>query len=237
MSPSPISNPSLISVVVVDDHPLFRRGVVELLNDSEEFTVIAEYNSATSLLNHIGETYPDILLLDLQMPDQSGLAVLKQLRSHDQHLKIIIITACSDQAMLLEALRQGANGYLQKDTPPDEILSQLLSVVKGHVVMNTGAVTSLASHLREIHAVENSQSNSAMSQMTDRERETLYYIAKGLNNKLIGRELGISDGTVKVYVKNLLRKLNLHSRLELAAWAHNQSITSLESDWAQGLNK
>lgn len=212
---------SPISVVVVDDHPLFRRGVVELLNDSEEMTVIAEYDCATSLLNNLSETYPDILLLDLQMPDQSGLEVLKQLRSHDEQLKIIIITACNDQQMLLEALRFGANGFLQKDTPPDEILAQLISAVKGNVVINAGAVTSLATHLREHQTAATSQANPAFTQMTERERETLFYISKGLNNKLIARELGISDGTVKVYVKNLLRKLNLHSRLELAAWAHN----------------
>lgn len=218
---------SPISVVVVDDHPLFRRGVVELLNDSDELTVIAEYDSATSLLNNLGDTYPDILLLDLQMPDQSGLDVLRQLRNHDEQLKIIIITACNDQEILLEALRFGANGFLQKDTPPDEILSQLVSAFKGNVVINAGAVTSLASHLREHKTETNSQLNSAFTHMTERERETLFHISKGLNNKLIARELGISDGTVKVYVKNLLRKLNLHSRLELAAWAHNNQLVDL----------
>lgn len=220
-------NTSPISVVVVDDHPLFRRGVVELLNDSDELTVIAEYDSATSLLNNLSDTYPDILLLDLQMPDQSGLDVLKQLRDHDEELKIIIITACNDQQILLEALRFGANGFLQKDTPPDEILSQLVSAVKGNVVINAGAVTSLASHLRQHQTDTTTQSSTALTQMTERERETLFYISKGLNNKLIARELGISDGTVKVYVKNLLRKLNLHSRLELAAWAHNQQFVDL----------
>jgi len=214
-----ISSP--ISVVVVDDHPLFRRGVVELLSDSEEMTVIAEYDNAFSLLENIENTYPDILLLDMQMPGKSGMDVLKRLREHDDNLKIIIITACTDQDKLLEALRYGANGYLQKDTPPDEILAHLLSVVKGNVAINTGAVASLANHIRVHHEETNNQGNEVLAHMTDRERETLLFIAKGLNNKLIARELGISDGTVKVYVKSLLRKLSLHSRLELAAWAHN----------------
>ncbi|EGL54176.1 nitrate/nitrite response regulator protein [Methylophaga aminisulfidivorans MP] len=216
-----------ISVVVVDDHPLFRRGVVELLNDSEEMTVIAEYDNAEALLDNIENTYPDILLLDMQMPGKSGLGVLKQLREHDNQLKIIIITACNEQDKLLEALRYGANGYLQKDTPPDEILSQLMSVLHGNVAMNAGAVTSLASHLRENKDDENNPSSAILSHMTERERETLFYIAKGLNNKLIARELGISDGTVKVYVKSLLRKVNLHSRLELAAWAHRNLSAEL----------
>ena len=216
-----------ITVVVVDDHPLFRRGVVELLNDSEEMTVIAEYDNAEALLGNIENTYPDILLLDMQMPGKSGLGVLRQLRAHDDKLKIIIITACNEQDKLLEALRYGANGYLQKDTPPDEILSQLLSVLHGNVAMNAGAITSLASHLRENKEDEDTPSSSILSHLTERERETLFFIAKGLNNKLIARELGISDGTVKVYVKSLLRKINLHSRLELAAWAHRNLSAEL----------
>jgi len=209
-----------LTVVVVDDHPLFRRGVVELLNDSEELTVIAEYDNGFTLLDNLEGNYPDILLLDLQMPDKSGLELLKQIRECDNELKIIIITACTDQDKLLEALRYGANGYLQKDTPPDEILNHLISVASGKIALNVDAITSLASHIRENHEEEASQSNETLAELTERERETLFFIAKGLNNKLIARELGISDGTVKVYVKNLLRKLDMHSRLELAAWAH-----------------
>lgn len=213
-------NKQLINVVVVDDHPLFRRGVVELLNDSEKMQVVAEYDNAFELLDNLKRPYPDILLLDLQMPDKSGLELLKQLRAYEDQLKIIIITACTEQDKLLEALKYGANGYLQKDTPPDEILSHLLAVVEGKIALNVDALTSIASHLRQNHAEESYSSNEALADMTEREKETLFYIAKGLNNKLIARELGISDGTVKVYVKNLLRKLDMHSRLELAAWAH-----------------
>lgn len=210
----------MISVVVVDDHPLFRRGVVELLNDSDDMTVIAEYDNAFTLLDNLEKTYPDLLLLDLQMPDKSGLELLKQIRECDNNLKIIIITACTDQEKLLEALRYGANGYLQKDTPPDEILGHIVAVIEGKVALNNDAVSSLAEHIRQTHVEETVQHHEVLTDMTERERETLSYIAKGLNNKLIARNLGISDGTVKVYVKNLLRKLNMHSRLELAAWAH-----------------
>ncbi|KXJ57057.1 MAG: two-component system response regulator [Neptuniibacter sp. Phe_28] len=214
------------SVIVVDDHPLFRRGVVELLNDSEQFHVIAEFDGATDLLKQLGDLYPDILLLDLQMPETSGLEILQGIRETDEHLKIIILTACSDQAQLFSALKSGANGYLQKDTPPDEIIKHLTNVTQGQTALNDGAITSLAHQLRESHEAEISQTASVFSEMTERELETLSYIAQGLNNKLIARELGISDGTVKVYVKNLLRKLNLHSRLELAAWAHTHNASA-----------
>lgn len=209
-----------LSVVVVDDHPLFRRGVVELLNDSEELTVIAEYDNGRDLLEYLAGITPDILLLDLQMPDLSGLELLQQIREYDDDLKIIIITACNDQDKLLEALRHGANGYLQKDTPPDDILNHLRAVADGKIALNDDAVTSIASHIRDNHTQQSNLCNKTLTELTEREHETLVFIAKGLNNKLIARELGISDGTVKVYVKNLLRKLQMHSRLELAAWAH-----------------
>lgn len=218
-----IQEPTMISVVVVDDHPLFRRGVVELLNDSEQMKVIAEYDNALTLFDDLSAIAPDLLLLDLQMPEKSGLELLQQIREKDSDLKVIMITACSDQEKLLEALRYGANGYLQKDTPPDEIIHHLLNVMQGQVALNETAVTSLASHLYQSHQQQTEQDNQVLDEMTDRERQTLHHIAQGLNNKLIARELGISDGTVKVYVKNLLRKLNLHSRLELAAWAYKNA--------------
>ncbi|WP_067866904.1 response regulator [Neptuniibacter marinus] len=217
-----MSNPTH-SVIVVDDHPLFRRGVVELLNDSEQFNVIAEFDGATDLLEQLDDLYPDILLLDLQMPETSGLDILQLIRKTDDQLKIIILTACSDHDQLFSALKSGANGYLQKDTPPDEIIKHLVNVLNGQTALNEDAVTSLAHQLRETHETEVNQADAIFSEMTERELETLSYIAQGLNNKLIARELGISDGTVKVYVKNLLRKLNLHSRLELAAWAHTNN--------------
>lgn len=243
-----------IRVIVVDDHPLFRRGVVELLNDSgtlhdkSTLEVIAEYDSGIDLLDNLPSLHPDILLLDLQMPGFSGLELLQQIRKFDDELKVIIITACEDQEKMFEALKYGANGYLQKDTPPDEILQHLLAVKDGKTALNADAVTSIASQLRQNHDASDTHitpttsathitptsskhtlpvtsnrilsGNNILSDLTERERETLFYIARGLNNKLIARQLGISDGTVKVYVKNLLRKLNMHSRLELAAWAH-----------------
>lgn len=222
-----------ISVVVVDDHPLFRRGIVDLVDDSEEMQVIGQFDDAFSLLDNLAKLNPDLLLLDLQMPQMSGLETLKHIRQQTQFdaLKIIMITACSEQEKIFEALRFGADGYLQKDTPSDEILSKLVSVLNGQVALNAEAVTTLASHFRQSQINESKASNAMLDNMTERERETLFYIAKGLTNKLIARELGISDGTVKIYVKNLLRKLDLHSRLELAAWTHqNLSDELMEKD-------
>lgn len=216
-----------ISVIVIDDHPLFRRGVVELLNECEDINVIAEFDNASNLNDELKTLSADLILLDLQMPDKSGLDVLREIRKKNNAIKILLLTACAEQDKILDALRYGANGYLQKDAEPDEILSQIRLVQAGHIALNADAVTSIAHHLREHHLEESQQPQSQLATMTDRERETLSLIAKGLNNKLIARELGISDGTVKVYVKSLLRKLHCHSRLELAAWTHQHLSSEL----------
>ena len=222
-----------INVVVVDDHPLFRRGVVDLLNRSEHFQVLDDFSSATLLNAYLQTHTPDLLLLDLQMPDMSGLDALKQIKPNHKALKIVILTASEESEPLLETIRHGADGYLMKDSEPDDILKSLKSVLDGHVAIHETAVDVLAQSLRNSTEPEHTQTQTspidhhAIESMTEREKQTLTLIAQGLNNKLIARELGISDGTVKVYVKNLLRKLNLHSRLELAAWAHSNHQSSL----------
>jgi two-component system nitrate/nitrite response regulator NarL len=214
------------NIIVVDDHPLFRRGVVSLLNSSKFFNVQADFSSAMLLDDYLAKSMiknsiPDLLLLDLQMPDMSGLEALKQIKPKYKALKIVILTASDESEPLLDTIRYGADGYLMKDSESEDILNSLKSVLQGHIAMNETAMDVLAHTLRggseEVMPLE----DNAIESMTERERQTLALIVQGMNNNLIARELGISDGTVKVYVKNLLRKLNLHSRLELAAWANS----------------
>ena len=218
-------------VVVVDDHALFRRGLVDLLGDAPHLHVVAQYDNGESCLRQLGDDQPDLLLLDLQMPGFSGLDTLKSLPAAACQPRVVVLTASADSAHLMEALRLGAQGYLMKDTHPDDILTHLDQVLAGQVAMSGTTVTALARHIRSedppVTQVDSGYSRAAAApttplppEMTEREHQTLSLIARGLNNKLIARELGISDNTVKVYVKSLLRKLDLHSRLELAAWYH-----------------
>ena len=214
-------------VVVVDDHPLFRRGVVELLNESDGFDVIADFDNAQSVITQLDTLYPSLALVDLHMPEVCGLELLKNIKSRRPDLQVVILTASDDSADMLEALACGADGYLRKDTHPDEILSRLEQVLQGQVAINDSGVTLLAQHLRKPNvspAVNQPDHKDIYNELTDREQQTLELITRGMSNKLIARELGISDGTVKVYVKNILRKLNLHSRLELAAWVHSHDM-------------
>ncbi|MBJ9984714.1 response regulator transcription factor [Acinetobacter sp. S40] len=223
------------TVSIVDDHALFRRGVLDILRQSGRYQVLAEYASGREFLGQMQQVYPDLLLLDVQMPDESGLNILREIRKTDQRLKVVVLTASDDAQIILEAIQLGANGFLPKDTLPEVILSNLNDVLNGQTILHGQGITILAHQLRlNSHEATELLSESPelmddhhvlFSEMTMREQETLLLIAKGLNNKLIARELGISDGTVKVYVKSLLRKLNVHSRLELSVWVHRHLKT------------
>jgi len=230
--------PQPVRVVMVDDHPLFRRGVVQLLNDSDCFDVVADIEDGTHLLSLLQHASPQLVLLDLNMPTIGGLALLQQIRAAGLVMKVVVITASEDDDDLLRALSQGADGFLMKDTAPDEMIAKLKRVMEGEVAVSERGVTLLANSLRQNPQVcapvekpaQDSGSDATDVDFTAREQQTLTLIARGLNNKLIARELGISDGTVKVYVKSLLRKLNLHSRLELAAWVHTHSQHLIKDD-------
>lgn len=220
-----LSTAPSVQVVVVDDHPLFRKGLVQLLKESPGFRVLADFDRASDFLDELENIPADLLLLDLQMPGVSGLDVLRRIKAINDELRVVMITASDDSNHLLSAISAGADGYLMKDTAPDDMIRQLSAVMNGQVALNPAGVSMLAEGLRNQASDSSVQENSDSdgSELTLREQQTLKLIAQGMSNKLIARELGISDGTVKVYVKNLLRKLNLHSRLELSAWAHTHN--------------
>jgi two-component system, NarL family, nitrate/nitrite response regulator NarL len=217
------------TVSIVDDHALFRRGVADIIRQSGQFKMNKEYAGGLDFLSEWQSNEIDILLLDVQMPEISGIEVLKQIRELNVPFKVIILSASIEDAIVLDAIRYGAHGFLPKDTLPEDILLKLNQVMQGQIVLHANGIQILAEQLRHSSLsgglalkqdLEPLQQQKMLAEMTPREQETLRLIAKGLNNKLIARELGISDGTVKVYVKNLLRKLNVHSRLELSVWVH-----------------
>ena len=228
-----------VQVILVDDHPLFRRGVAELLQDSEQFNVVAEFNDPQNVLEHVIQTPPDLVLMDLHMPDSSGLELLQQIKQACSSVRVVMLTASDDPAHLMDALRLGAEGYLLKDTEPAQILERLEAILNGHMGLDDEMLLLLREGLRQQGSPPEPSEPPGFTgptadegwheTLTDRERETLIWISRGLSNKLIAREMGISDSTVKVYVKSLLRKLHLHSRLELAAWVHNHPLPDAAS--------
>ena len=203
------------TVVIVDDHPLFRRGLTQLLATLPRFTLLGEASCGKDGIQLVRSVHPDLLLLDLNMKDMSGLDVLRELKSSDLDTRIVMITVSDQAEDLVAALRAGADGYLLKDMEPEQMLENLQSVADGRIIVSEALTHLLAVALRQQKRPDNPEEAG----LTEQELRILERIATGKSNKLIGKELDIAEGTVKVHVKHILRKLNLRSRVEAAVWS------------------
>jgi two-component system nitrate/nitrite response regulator NarL len=210
-------------VLVIDDHALFRIGLQELL-ERRGIDVIAEGDCLKGI-EIVAEQKPDVVLLDMRMPDMTGTEVLSVLHQHYPAMPISMLTTSREESDVIEALQGGAQGYLLKDMEPNELIDALQQIVKG----NTVVAKELTSVLAKAVQGESQQSGaqaSSLDDLTPREREILCHLADGQSNKVIARNLGISDGTVKLHVKAILRKLDVHSRVEAAVIAVEQNLCS-----------
>lgn len=210
-----------VSLLLIDDHPLFRRGLAGMFSASGDFDVVGEAAGGREGIELARRLRPDVVLLDLHMPGLGGLQVLDEIRQLGFDSLVIVLTAQLERQELLAALHLGVDGYVLKETEPEALLSYVRACRKGDIVLSDDMVSLLARH---VHPPQAPAAPPQALQLTTREAQTLALIAQARNNKEIAREFGISDGTVKIYVKNLLRKLGLRSRLELAAWAHRTSF-------------
>lgn len=202
-------------VLIVDDHPLFRRGLVQLLRTIPAFVLVGEAASGAEGLVLARELRPDLILLDLNMRDGDGLDMLRGLRTARSEARVVMVTVSDSGEDVVAALRGGAEGYLLKDMEPEAMLEALQDVAAGRVVIPPQLNHLLAAALRG----ESRPQSAGAAGLTEQELRILEKIAAGLSNKQIGRELDIAEGTVKVHVKHILRKLELRSRVEAAVWA------------------
>lgn len=203
------------TVLVIDDHPLMRKGILQLIALEDSLRVVGEAGDGRQGLELARRLQPDLILLDLNMRGLSGLDTLKALKAADSDARVIILTVSDHEDDVVAALRAGADGYLLKDMEPEDVLHSLRAAAQGRVALSEQVASILAEALRH----ESRIGPDAATGLTEREREILAQIAAGHSNKLIARELKIAEGTVKVHVKHLLRKLNLDSRVEAAVWA------------------
>ncbi|AMO38127.1 DNA-binding transcriptional dual regulator NarL [Thauera humireducens] len=205
----------LESVLIVDDHPLFRKGLAQLLQTVPAFRLVGEATGGAEGVEMARSLQPDLVLLDLNMRDMSGLEVLRQLRQMRPEPRVVMITVSDQGEDVVAALRGGVDGYLLKDMEPEAMVAALADVAAGRVVIPPELNLLLAAALRS----EVRPQSADAAGLTEQEQRILDKIAAGLSNKMIGRELNIAEGTVKVHVKHILRKLNLRSRVEAAVWA------------------
>ena len=207
---------SKLRVLIIDDHTLFRDGLQGLL-ERHNIEVVGSLGDGQQGIQLAETAKPDIVLLDMRMPNMSGLEVLKQLQQNSFTAPIAMLTTSNDERDLVEALRNGAKGYLLKDMEPDDVVAALREIVKGETVVAPNLTQILARVVKGEPIIESEP--SPIDDLTPRESEILSLLAEGQSNKVIARNLGISDGTVKLHVKAILRKLNIHSRVEAAVIA------------------
>lgn len=205
------------TVMAIDDHPLFRKGVADLINLVDSLTLIGEAASGQEGLEKAIELKPDMILLDMNMKGMGGIKTLEALKATDLESRVIVLTVSDNEENVVAAFRAGADGYLLKDMEPEDILERLQTAASGQFVISDELTELLAHALRE-DALPKTPSQAGL---TDREEQILDLISGGFSNKLIARKLEITEGTVKVHVKHMLKKLNLRSRLEAAVWAVN----------------
>lgn len=202
-------------VVVIDDHPLFRKGVADLIAMTPSLKLVGEAADGEGGIRVVALTDPDLVLLDLNMKGLDGLETLKRLRERDPEVRVVMLTVSDNEEDVVAALRAGADGYLLKDMEPEEILGGLARVTQGRLVLSDRLVDLIARGLRD----EPSPMRPSEAGLTPREEEILALLERGYSNKLIARDLNLTVGTVKVHVKHILRKLRLKTRLEAAVWA------------------
>ena len=210
-------------ILLIDDHTLFRAGLCDLLT-RRKIHVVAAVGSGTEGLEVANKEALDIVLLDMRMPQMDGISVLKKLKEAHADLPVAMLTTSSDENDLVGALRNGAQGYLLKDMEPDDLVVALRDIIAGKTVVAPDLAPVLASAVQGDNQSREEEKEDPFAVLTPREFEILTLLAEGQSNKVIARNLGISDGTVKLHVKAILRKLNISSRITAAVMAVEHGI-------------
>jgi two-component system, NarL family, nitrate/nitrite response regulator NarL len=212
-----------VRVLVVDDHTLFRRGVVALLTADPRFRVVAEAGDAGEAQRRAAEHAPDVILLDNHLPGVSGVAALAGLREVAPQARVLMLTVSEEEQDLAAALRGGARGYLLKTVDSDALAAAIVRAMAGESVVSPELTGKLVGALQASYAGAGAAPPAAppdpFDALSPREREIVAHIARGASNKEIARALDIAETTVKIHVQHILRKLDLSSRVQVAVAA------------------
>ena len=206
-----------ISVLIVDDHPVVRRGLRVLLEVQDGIEVAGEAGDGDTALALAAEHTPDVILLDLKLPGVDGIAVLAALKARDSAARVLVLTSATEPALASLALRSGAAGLLYKDVDPDALVRAIRSVHDGHLLRAAAAAATL---------VQPAGQGAGLDALTSREREVLAELTHGRSNREVARALGISEKTVKAHVSSVLAKLGVQDRTQAALLAVRQERES-----------
>jgi two-component system NarL family response regulator len=212
-------------VVVVDDQELFRRGLTMLLNAEPDIEVVGEASNGAGAVELAAVEGPDVVLMDVRMPKQSGIESCLAMKAAAPTARIIMLTVSDDEADLYDAVKNGASGYLLKDSSIDEVSQAIRVVADGQSLISPSMAIKLLDEFKQMSRGERTVASSP--KLTERELEVLRLVAQGLNNREIAKQLFISENTVKNHVRNILEKLQLHSRMEAVMYAVREKLLDI----------
>jgi DNA-binding NarL/FixJ family response regulator len=216
-----------IRVLVVDDHALFRRGLEMVLAQETDIEVVGEASDGAEAVDKAGDLLPDIVLMDVRMPRRSGIEACRTIKEVAPSTRIIMLTISDEEADLYEAIKAGATGYLLKEISIDEVASAIRAVATGQSLISPSMASKLLTEFAGMLKRAEGPPQVPMPRLTERELEVLRLVARGLNNRDIARSLFISENTVKNHIRNILEKLQLHSRMEAVVYAVREKLLDI----------
>jgi DNA-binding NarL/FixJ family response regulator len=216
-----------IRVLVVDDHALFRRGLQMVLEQEPDIEVVGEASDGSEAVEKSADTLPDIVLMDVRMPKRGGIDACTAIHETVPSAKIIMLTISDEEADLYDAIKAGAMGYLLKEISIEEVASAIRAVHGGQSLISPSMASKLLTEFASMIKKTDDRQQVPTPRLTDREMEVLKLVAKGLNNRDIAKQLFISENTVKNHIRNILEKLQLHSRMEAVVYAVREKLLEI----------
>jgi DNA-binding NarL/FixJ family response regulator len=216
-----------IRVLVVDDHALFRRGLEMVLAQEPDIEVVGEAGDGAEAVERAEELLPDVVLMDIRMPRRSGIEACTAIKAAVPSAQIIMLTISDEEADLYEAIKAGATGYLLKEISIDEVATAIRAVAGGQSLISPSMASKLISEFAQLVKRDDDRQQVPAPRLTERELEVLRLVARGMNNRDIARQLFISENTVKNHIRNILEKLQLHSRMEAVVYAVREKLLEI----------
>ena len=205
--------PDQLRILLVDDHEVVRRGIKALIDSQEDMVVVGEAATAEDGVRRVGYDEPDVVVLDVRLPDSSGVEACREIRSRFPDVKVLMLTSFADEEALMSAILAGAAGYVLKRVKGTELIEDIRRVGRGESLLDPEMTQRLFDRLRE-----GPRSDPLLARLSDQEREIVFRIAEGKTNRQIAEEMFLAEKTVKNYVSNLLAKLGMSRRSEVAAY-------------------
>jgi DNA-binding NarL/FixJ family response regulator len=216
-----------IRVLIVDDHALFRRGLQMVLEQEPDIEVVGEAADGTEAVTMAVDAAPDIVLMDVRMPRRGGIDATSAIKQSVPSAKIVMLTISDDEADLYDAIKAGAMGYLLKEISIDEVATAIRAVHGGQSLISPSMASKLLTEFASMIKKTDDRPQIPTPKLTDREMEVLRLVAKGMANRDIAKQLYISENTVKNHIRNILEKLQLHSRMEAVVYAVREKLLEI----------